>query len=199
MFRDHHSSRRSAQSLSLCHHIRHRSKIVFQSLSVFAHTSSRHGFQQDATHRSCRLLNTTLHASATACTHIALALAGIEVLCLEADHSSPSQPQLTSGLLLQSTADLDSQSEDQLSYSLARGIMCGISAIRYTTCGYVNILINESIVRCKYFRQQQNRCNGHLDTIRTVGHEGGRCVKHPQFGEQPSTEDIMQRQRRQEP
>jgi hypothetical protein len=76
--------------------------------------------------------------------------------------------------------------------------MCGISATRFTTCGCVKDIINDSVVRCKYFRRRQNRCNGHLDTIQTVGHEGGRCVKHPQFGEQPSPEDIMQHQRRKE-
>lgn len=54
-------------------------RIVVESLSIFACTSSlRHGSQQDATHGSCRLFDTTLHASAPVCTHIALALAGVE-------------------------------------------------------------------------------------------------------------------------
>lgn len=70
--------------------------------------------------------------------------------------------------------------------------MCGVSSIRYTTCGCVKIIINDSIVRCKDFRRQQNRCKGHLDTIQTIRHEGGTCVKHPHLGEQPLPEDIMQ-------
>lgn len=50
---------------------------VVKPLSIFACSSSRHGSQRDATHRSCRLFNTTTHASATVCAHIVLALADV--------------------------------------------------------------------------------------------------------------------------
>lgn len=76
--------------------------------------------------------------------------------------------------------------------------MCGISVTRYTICGCVKNFISGSIVRCKYFRRKEDRCNGHLDAMRTVGHECGRCLKHSHFGNQPPPEIIMQREKRQE-
>ena len=70
--------------------------------------------------------------------------------------------------------------------------MCGISATRYTTCGCVKSFIPKSVIRCSYYsRRQRNICNGHLDEIQTVGHEGGMCGRHPRLGEQPSPEALM--------
>lgn len=72
--------------------------------------------------------------------------------------------------------------------------MCGISATRFTQCGCVHTFIPKSIRRCQaYSKKRPNICNGHLDSIQTVRHEGGMCGRHTQMGVQPRGEELMRK------